>query len=157
MVLILTNLFFTKAPGKLKLTKSVMLEDVFPNYPNIGNADSMLGVKTTRILTTKNNPIQPWNKDSLYDCHYKKSVIGIGKILGDDVFYKADILDKEIKLKKGLFLGISKSDFTKQTKIKLDSHTDTLEINCGCAVPASVQYIFKKNKLYRITYNYPLD
>lgn len=147
---------YKPAPAK-RIEKPVLLGDIFPNYPNLKNLDSMLGVKLVKVPKFVKNPIKPNETDSLFDCYYQKSVFGVGRIMGDDVFYKAIILDPQIVLYNGIGVGMKKSDFNKKTKYNLESNCDTLILTCGCTADASVKYVFNKSRLKSITYNYPLE
>lgn len=155
MLFLLTG--FNKPVPAKKIVKDALLSEIFPVYPNAKNIDKMLGVKFTQTLSVKKNKINPTLTDTLIKCSYKKSVIGLGRIDGDDIFWFANINDAKIKLHNNIHTGISKAEFCKATNIELEAGCDTLQVSCGCAADASVKYIFKKNKLQNISYYYPLD
>ena len=102
--------------------------------------------KTQKLL--RKNKHYPEKTDTIYQFTYKKSQIFFYKThFGKEFLLAGKVLNKQIKLKNDIHVGLSKEDFIKRFSDNLNIQNDSIQmIGDG----TKYTFIFNKEKLYRI-------
>lgn len=132
---------YKKISQKEFLEKPFGFKKSIENFSNNSNAQ----FKTQKLL--RKNKHYPKKTDTIYQLTYKKSKIFFKTYLGKKFLLTGNILNRQIELKNGIRIGITKDEFIKRFSNELKLNKDSLKM---IGEGTKYTFIFDKEKLYRI-------
>ncbi|MBU8892062.1 MAG: hypothetical protein KOO66_04745 [Bacteroidales bacterium] len=130
------------------LSQKEFLNNPFGFKENIKNfTNSTRPIFSSQKLLRKNQHY-PEKTDTIYQFTYKNSEIFFYKThLGKEFLLAGKVLNKQIKLKNGIYVGITKSEFINKFTDELNFNADSLVLN---GEGTKYTFLFDKGKLQRI-------
>jgi hypothetical protein len=130
------------------LSQKEFLENPFGFKESIENFSSLTSPKFNTQKLLRKNKHYPEKTDTIYQFTYKNSEILFYKTHQRQEFLLAGkVLNKQIELKNGIRVGITKDEFTSRFSDDLKFQSDSLQM---IGEGTKYTFIFDKEKLYRI-------
>lgn len=130
------------------LSQKEFLENPFGFKESIENFSNLTNPKLNTKKLLRKNKHYPEKTDTIYQLTYKNSEIFFYKThQGKEFLLAGKVLNKQIELKNGIRVGITKDEFTSRFSDNLRFKSDSLQM---IGEGTKYTFIFDKEKLYRI-------
>lgn len=130
------------------LSQSEFLDSPFGMKESIANFQSITKPKFKTEKVLRKNKHYPEKTDTIYKFKYKKSSVYFYKThLNQEFLLVGKIIDKQIQLKNGIRIGITKNDFKARFNESLNWQNDSLEL---IGEGTKYTFIFEKDHLSKI-------
>lgn len=137
------------------ITQDEFLENPFGFKETIKNFSAISDPKFNTQKLLRKNQHYPEKTDTIYQFTYKKSEIFFYKThLGKEFLLAGKILNKQIKLKNNIQIGIPIDEFKARFSNTLDFNSDSLKL---IGEGTKYTFIFNNGKLYRINIDNYID
>lgn len=137
------------------ISQKEFLESPFGFTENIENFTNLSKPKFKTKKLLRRNKHYPEKTDTIYQFIYKKSEIFFYKThLGQEFLLTGKIMNKQIILRNGVRVGLSKNEFIKRFSDKFELKSDSLQM---IGEGTKYTFIFNQGKLYRINIDNYLD
>ncbi len=130
------------------ISQKEFLENPFGFKESIENFSNLSRPKFNTQKLLRKNKHYPEKTDTIYQFTYKNSEIFFYKThLGQEFLLAGKVVNKQIVLKNGIRVGITKDEFTSRFSDNLKFKSDSLQM---IGEGTKYTFIFDKEKLYRI-------